>query len=45
MRCTASFHSLHDVGMPTGTAAKLACYGAALVITLVAAASLLSLGF
>jgi fumarate reductase subunit D len=39
------FHSLHDVGMPTGTAAKLACYGAALVLTLVAAASLLSLGF
>jgi fumarate reductase subunit D len=39
------FHSLHDVGMPTGTAAKLACYGTALALTLVAAASLLSLGF
>ena len=39
------FHSLHDVGIPTGMAAKLACYGVALVLTLVAAASLLSLGF
>ena len=39
------FHSLHDIGLRTGVAAKLACYGAALLITLVAAASLLSLGF
>jgi fumarate reductase subunit D len=39
------FHSLHDLGMRTGTVAKLACYGGALVITLVSAVSLLSLGF
>jgi succinate dehydrogenase subunit D len=39
------FHSLHDLGLRTGTAAKLACYGTALLITLVAAASLLWLGF
>jgi len=39
------FHSLHDIGIRTGTAAKLVCYGGALLITAVAAASLLSLGF
>jgi fumarate reductase subunit D len=39
------YHSLHDFGVPTGMVAKLACYGAALAITLLAAASLLSLGF
>ena len=39
------FHSLHDIGLRTGVAAKLACYGAALLITLVAAASLHSHGF
>jgi len=39
------FHSLHDVGIHTGTAAKLVCYGTAMVITLVAAASLLAIGF
>ena len=39
------FHSLHDVGIHPGTAAKLACYGSALVLTLVVAASLLSVGF
>lgn len=39
------YHSLHDVGIPTGAAAKLVCYGVAMVITLVAAASLLSIGF
>lgn len=39
------FHSLHDVGIRTGAAAKLACYGSALVLTVVAAASLLAIGF
>jgi len=39
------YHSLHDVGIPLGTPAKLACYGTALAITLVAAGSLLAIGF
>jgi len=39
------FHSLHDIGIHTGTTAKLVCYGGALLITLVTAVSLLSLGF
>jgi fumarate reductase subunit D len=39
------FHSLHDLGIPNGMPAKLACYGSALVITLVAATSLLAIGF
>jgi fumarate reductase subunit D len=39
------FHSLHDVGIPNGTTAKLLCYGAAMAITLVAALSLLAIGF
>ena len=39
------FHSLHDVGIHNGTAAKLACYGGALAVTLITAASLLRLGF
>ena len=39
------FHSLHDVGIPLGWPARIACYGSALVITLVAAASLLAIGF
>jgi fumarate reductase subunit D len=38
------FHSLHDLGMRTGTVAKLTCYGGALAITLVSAVSLSSLG-
>jgi fumarate reductase subunit D len=37
--------SLHDVGVHPGLAAKLACYGSALIITLLAAYGLLSLGF
>ena len=37
------FHSLHDVGIQTGTAMKLVCYGAAVGITVVTAASLLSM--
>jgi fumarate reductase subunit D len=39
------FHSLHDIGNPTGTPAKLLCYGTAMALTLIAAASLLSIGF
>jgi fumarate reductase subunit D len=39
------FHSLHDLGLRTGALAKLACYGGALAITVVAAVGLLSLGF
>jgi fumarate reductase subunit D len=39
------FHSLHDIGVHTGMAAKLVCYGGALLVTVVAAASLLSIGF
>ena len=40
-----TYHSLHDVGIPTGAVAKLVCYGSALAITLVAAAGLLATGF
>lgn len=39
------FHSLHDLGVHAGTGAKLLCYGSALALTLVAAASLLAVGF
>ena len=39
------YHSLHDVGIHTGTAAKLICYGTAMAITLVAAAALLAIAF
>jgi fumarate reductase subunit D len=39
------YHSLHDVGIRNGTLAKLVCYGAAMAVTLVAAWSLLSIGF
>ena len=39
------YHSLHDVGIRTGAVAKLVCYGGAMAITLVAAASLLAIGF
>ena len=38
------FHSLHDLGLRTGAPAKALCYGGALLITLVAAMSLLRLG-
>ena len=38
-------HSLHDLGIHKSAAAKLACYGAALGITLIVAAGLLSIGF
>jgi fumarate reductase subunit D len=39
------YHSLHDVGVPLNAFTKLLCYGTALVITVVAAASLLAIGF
>ena len=39
------FHSLHDVGIHAGALAKLLCYGTALVVTVVAAWSLLAIGF
>ncbi len=39
------FHTLHDVGIHAGTGAKLLCYGLALIGTLVAAVSLLKIGF
>jgi fumarate reductase subunit D len=38
-------HSLHDLLLPTGSAARLLCYGSALAITLAAAAGLLAIGF
>jgi fumarate reductase subunit D len=37
-------HSLHDVGIPIGTASKLACYGTALAVTVVAGWSLIAIG-
>jgi len=39
------YHSLHDVGIPLGWPAKIVCYGTATAITLVAAYSLLAIGF
>jgi fumarate reductase subunit D len=39
------FHSLHDLGLPTGTLAKLLCYGLALAGTVASAVALLALGF
>ena len=39
------FHSLHDIGVHTGTGAKLVCYGLALIGTVVAGSALLALGF
>jgi fumarate reductase subunit D len=38
-------HSLHDLGIRRGALAKLACYGSALAITLIAAINLLGLGW
>jgi len=37
--------SLHDVGIHKGLVAKLACYGGAMALSAVAAASLLRIGF
>lgn len=39
------FHSLHDLGLRTGALAKALCYGGALLITLVAAAALIRVGY
>lgn len=39
------FHSLHDVGLRAGPVSALACYGSAAVLTVVAGAALLSVGF
>lgn len=39
------YHSLHDLGLRTGTIAKLACYGGALLVTVITAIALLGLGF
>lgn len=39
------FHSLHDVGIRTGALAWLLCYGSAIVVTMLAAWSLLAIGF
>ncbi len=39
------YHTLHDLGVPTGFAAKLACYGTALLVTVTAAEALLKIGF
>jgi fumarate reductase subunit D len=39
------FHSLHDLGVPRGVSAKLACYGVALIGTLGAGYALLAVGF
>ena len=38
-------HSLHDVGIAISAASKLACYGTALAVTVVAGWSLLAIGF
>ena len=39
------FHSLHDIGIHAGAGAKFACYGTAMLGTLVAAWALLAIGF
>ena len=39
------YHSLHDLGIPTGFVAKLVCYGGAFVISVIAAWKLLAIGF
>ena len=43
--CHRIYHSLHEVGIPSGFGAKLVCYGTAMVVSLIAAGALLSLGF
>ncbi len=37
--------TLHDVGIHPGPVAKLACYGSAAIVTLIAAWGLLAIGF
>ena len=39
------YHSLHDVGIHKGVVAKIACYGSALLITVLVLGRLLDLGF
>lgn len=39
------FHSLHDIGIHAGVAAKLVCYGSAMLGTVIAAYALLAIGF
>jgi fumarate reductase subunit D len=39
------FHSLHDLGVHPGLGAKLACYGPALLGTLIAGYVLIAVGF
>ena len=39
------FHSLHDIGIHNGAIAKVVCYGGSLLITVIAAASLLRIGY
>lgn len=39
------FHSLHDLGIPAGMTAKLACYGGATLVSAVALIALVLLGF
>lgn len=38
-------HTLHDLGVPTGPMAQVACYGTALLATLAAADALLAIGW
>ena len=39
------FHSLHDIGIHPGVAAKLSCYGSAFALTVWLAFALLAIGF
>ncbi len=39
------YHSLHDLGVPLGLPAKLACYGVALAGTVAVATRLVAIGF
>jgi len=39
------FHSLHDLGVHNGAVAKVACYGTAAGVTVVAGAALLAVGW
>jgi fumarate reductase subunit D len=39
------YHSLHDIGVKSKTAAAIACYGIALMASVAAASALLRIGF
>lgn len=39
------YRSLHDIGIPPGAASRLACYGIATIVTVVAGRGLLRIGF